>query len=538
MTRTLATVLALSTLLWPRGNERAAEATAPRAVAGRSPAVALVSAFPGPVAPPPMASDLATLRAEVSRLIEGTGLTSEWGVLAVSLEHGDTLMALNPDRALAPASNQKILVTAAALHYLGADYRFPTFLFTDGEIRDGVLHGDLVLYGTGDPAISDQLLSSETEVWEEFADALRQAGVHTVAGGIVGDESFFQGPSRALSWSDGYLDDWYAAPVSALTFAENVVTLRISGGAIGAPARVATMPEGAMLPLQNTSVTVAGGEAGGLRVGREDPDDPIEIRGQMGAGAGESWRILTVSDPATYAASVFRSVLASSGIRVEGSVSRNRSESDSRLTERRTVAPGFRSAEGSAAPLRTLAVHYSPPVSELVKILNKQSHNLYAELLLFAVGRATGGDGSFAGGAVALGDYLSRVVGVPREEFHIEDGSGLSRQNRATPATFVRVLRNVSASEHADVFWASLPEAGNRRELARMYQSPAAGNLRAKTGTISRVSALSGIVRTADGEAVLFSILANNLPSSRAKRVEDAIGIELASLTRAPIIGD
>ena len=534
MTRTLATVLALSAVLWPRGAERAAEANPPASFAPAGP-----RAYAAPLPPPPaLAADLTSLRAEVSRLIQGTGLTSEWGVFAVSLEHGDTLMSLNPDRALAPASNQKILVTAAALHYLGPDYRFPTFLLTDGEVRDGVLHGDLILYGTGDPAISDQLLSSEYEVWEDFAETLRRAGVHAVTGGIVGDESFFQGPSRAPSWSDGYLDDWYAAPVSALTFAENVVTLRVSGGAIGAPARVATMPEGAMLPLQNTSVTVAGGEARGLRVGREDPDGPIEIRGQMGSGAGESWRILTVSDPATYAASVFESVLGASGIRVEGSVSRNRSEQSSRLTDRRTIAPGFQPSEGSAAPLRTLAVHYSPPLSELLKILNKQSHNLYAELLLFAVGRVTGGDGSFAGGSAALGGYLSRVVGVPTGDFRIEDGSGLSHLNRATPSTFVRVLRSVSESEHADVFWASLPEAGNRRELARMYQSPAAGNLRAKTGTINQVSALSGIVRTADGEPVLFSILANNLPSSRAKRVEDAIGIELASLTRSPIIGD
>jgi D-alanyl-D-alanine carboxypeptidase/D-alanyl-D-alanine-endopeptidase (penicillin-binding protein 4) len=535
VTRTLATVLALGAVFWPRGAERAAEANPPREITSPSTAVRV---HPGPVAPRlPVASDLTTLRAEVSRLIQGTGLTSEWGVLAVSLEHGDTLMALNADRALAPASNQKILVTAAALHYLGPDHRFPTFLLTDGEIRDGVLHGDLILYGTGDPAISDQLLPSETAVWEEFADSLRKAGVHTVTGGVVGDESFFQGPSRAPSWSDGYLDDWYAAPVSALTFAENVVTLRISGGVVGAPARVGTMPEGAMLPLQNTSVTVAGAEAGGLRVGREDPDGPIEIRGQMGNGARESWRILTVSDPATYAASVFRSVLVASGIRVEGSVSRNRSEQSSRLTESRTIAPGFQGREGSR-PLRTLAVHYSPPLSELLKILNKQSHNLYAELFLFAVGRMTGGEGSFAGGSAALGSYLSRVVGVSTVDFNIEDGSGLSRLNRATPATFVKVLRSVSQSEHADVFWASMPEAGNRRELARMYQSPAAGNLRAKTGTISRVSALSGIVRTADGEPVLFSILANNLPSSRAKRVEDAIGIELASLTRSPIVGD
>lgn len=133
-----------------------------------------------------------------------------------------------------------------------------------------------------------------------------------------------------------------------------------------------------------------------------------------------------------------------------------------------------------------------------------------------------------------MGRYLRDVVGVPGTEFVVEDGSGLSRLNRATPALFVEVMRHVSAQEYANVFWGSLPEAGNRRELGRMYYTPAAGNLRAKTGTIARVSALSGQVLTADGERVLFSIVSNNVPStSRSKNIEDLIGVELASFRRA-----
>jgi serine-type D-Ala-D-Ala carboxypeptidase/endopeptidase (penicillin-binding protein 4) len=123
-------------------------------------------------------------------------------------------------------------------------------------------------------------------------------------------------------------------------------------------------------------------------------------------------------------------------------------------------------------------------------------------------------------------------VGVGRDEVHVEDGSGLSRLNRATPSSFVRLLSYVAGSHYADPFWASLPEAGNRQELGRMYQSPAAANLRAKTGTISQVSALSGVVRAANGEPILFSIVSNSVPSTgAAKRIEDGIGIHLASLT-------
>ena len=485
----------------------------------------------------PMA-DLASLRTEVMGLISDTGWrNSDWGVLAVSLERGDTLLAMDSDRLFAPASNQKLFTSAAALHHLGPDYRFPTFLLTDGEIRAGILDGNLILYGTGDPAISDQLLDSPTVPWVAFANALKDAGVHTVSGDLIADASFFQGPSRSPSWSSRYLDDWYAAPVSALTFAENVVTLHFRGGPPGAPARIRVAPEGAEFPLLNTSVSVPGNSSRSLMLVRDHPDDIIKLSGQIGTNSAELSRVLTVSDPPSYTASVFRAVLEDEGIRVKGSVSRVHSADESPLTRDDVIAPAFR--KDSAQPVRTLGVYYSPPLRELIQILNKQSHNLYGEILLFTLGRITSGDASFHGGREALGEYLTEVVGVKEEEFNIEDGSGLSSLNRATPSAFVRLLSHVASSDYAEPFWASLPEAGNRRELRRMYQSAAAGNLRAKTGTINRVSALSGIVRTADGEPVVFSILSNNVPSSsRAKRVEDGIGIQLASFSRPPTTAD
>jgi D-alanyl-D-alanine carboxypeptidase/D-alanyl-D-alanine-endopeptidase (penicillin-binding protein 4) len=166
--------------------------------------------------------------------------------------------------------------------------------------------------------------------------------------------------------------------------------------------------------------------------------------------------------------------------------------------------------------------------------VNKKSHNLYAELLLFTLGKFRLGEGSFAGGSRALNDFLVGSVGIPEEELVIDDGSGLSRLNRATPGAFVSLLSFVAASPYANTFWATLPEAGMRQELNRMHQSAAAGNLRAKTGTINRVSALSGVVRTSEGEAILFSILSNQVPTSSAKRVEDRIGIQLASTIRVP----
>ena len=152
-----------------------------------------------------------------------------------------------------------------------------------------------------------------------------------------------------------------------------------------------------------------------------------------------------------------------------GSTSQIRAGDISPVTRNDIVAPAFRDA---ATPrLRTLAVHHSPPLRELIQILNKESHNLYGEILLFTLGRITHGDASFRGGSEALTNYLTGVVGIPGEEIRIEDGSGLSSLNRATPSAFVRLLSHVATSDYAEPFWASLPEAGNRRELRRMYQT-------------------------------------------------------------------
>ncbi len=474
----------------------------------------------------------ASLEGTVLELIRETGWTgSEWGILAVSLERGDTLIALNPDAPLAPASNQKLFTSAAALHHLGRDYRFPTFLLTDGEIVDGVLHGNLILYGTGDPAISDRLLDSPRVAWLGLAEAIREAGIHSVSGKLLADDTFFTGPSRSPSWSERYLDNWYAAPVSALTFQENVVTLKMRGGTPGAPAEVRVEPEGAGLVVLNRTVSVPGSTRR-LFLDRDGAGD-IRVEGQIGTEAGELSRVLTAPEPSLVSVSVLGTVLEEGGIRIEGGVSQVRSPGDSELGWDVTAAPGF--AAGGERRLRTLGVHYSPPLHELIRVLNQVSHNLYAEILLFTLGRVTSGDGSLAGGQEALARYLTDVVGIEDGDVKVEDGSGLSAQNRATPAAYIKLLGHVANSEYAEDFWTSLPEAGRGGAggLRRMNQSPAAGNLRAKTGTIRRVSALSGIVRTADGEPVLFSILSNNVPSSsRAKRIEDAIGIELASFSR------
>ncbi len=171
--------------------------------------------------------------------------------------------------------------------------------------------------------------------------------------------------------------------------------------------------------------------------------------------------------------------------------------------------------------------------------MNRRSHNLFAEAILRTLGRVVEGEGSFEGGSHVVQRFLVHDVGVPAEEARPVDGSGLSPTNRVSPYAFVRILEHMAGSEWSEVFSETLPQAGDWRGLRRMYRSPAAGNLRAKTGTIERVSALSGVVRGRRGERFLFSIISNDVPStSAAKRVEDRIGIRLASFWRPATVTD
>lgn len=472
---------------------------------------------------------VAAIQAEVERLLAPSRRwNGEWSILAISLASGDTLVAVEADQPLAPASNQKVVTSAAALHHLGPEYRFSTYLLADGPVRDGVLHGDLILFGTGDPTFGDPPQRGAGAAFPAFLAALREMGIEEVRGDVVGDESYFEGPFRRPAWNPGGLNDWYAARVSALTFNENVATLRVRPSSPGRPPLFSTLPEAAGLPIENRALTTSDRPRTPFMAIRDDPDTPIVLWGQLPAGSREVWRVITVSDPARYAASVFRTRLEEEGISVSGGV---RAVRDPELSRVRHAATGGGEDELGRA-LRTVAVHRSPPLHALLRAVNGESHNLFAELLLFTLGRAVHGTGSFEAGTRVLEDFLSEVIGVGRGGLVLDDGSGLSPENRIPASALTRVLEHLARADYGEAFWASLPTAGDRRGLRRMYRSAAAGNLRAKTGTIRRVSSLSGIVHTRDGEPVLFSILSNRVGSSAAKGIEDRIGVRLASFSR------
>ncbi len=489
--------------------------------------IGLLAAAPS-VAPPLSDLEVDRLGSDLRALLGSVRWqAAEWSVLVVSLDRGDTLFSFEPDAARVPASNLKVLTTAAAMRELGPDFRFRTYLLSRAPTESGTLQGDLVLYGTGDPGISDRFYPSGAAVLDALIDQLQEHGIHSVEGDVVGDASFMPGPVRPQGWNPRDLNDHFAPGVSALSFNENIVTVRITAGEkVGDPPSVHTVPDYPDLNVVNQATT--GTRPSRVLISRDDPLDPVLVTGSIRLGGRDVWRRLTVPDPAEFTLTQFRAALEERGIEVRG---RSRIVRD---PSRSILRPGGVAAPASAGirPPHVLATHVSPPLHDYITVVNKRSNNLHAELVFRTVGRDHGGAGTADAAARAVGASLAEL-GVDTSGVVLLDGSGLSAGNRIRASTLVGTLVGMAASPEWELFEETLPVAGNRLELPRMYRTPAAGNLRAKTGTMDRTSALTGLVRSAEGERLAFSILVNGARDEYgAKRVENEIGARLASFRR------
>jgi D-alanyl-D-alanine carboxypeptidase/D-alanyl-D-alanine-endopeptidase (penicillin-binding protein 4) len=466
------------------------------------------------------------LRAQVDEILSrGRYASATWGVLAISLDRGDTLLVRNPDLPMLPASNLKVLTSAAALHRLGPDYRYTTWLLSTGPVEDGVLRGDLILYGTGDPGFSERYHPSADVPLEELAAQLEAAGIREIDGRVVGDGTLFPGRLIAEGWEPTDLNEWFTAPSGALAYNENIVAVRVSPAEVGSPPEIVTVPPHVGLILANEAMTVGGRARHPLWLLRDTPDQPIRAVGELSSTARDVWREMTVRNPALAASHALTHVLRSRDIVVRGYPAAVERPQESLVTSGRVWT-------GSDS-LRVLASFRSPPLSEYLRAVNQRSHNLYADLLLRTLGHLEEGDGSFTGGGRAVKRFLVETVGIPEDQVVLADGSGLSSLNRISPGGLVATLQYMEGTPEWSALWETLPEAGSRALFRRMIRTPASGNLRAKTGTMHRVSGLSGMVTTRSGERVVFSILGNDLPSETgAKRLEDRIGVLLAGWER------
>jgi D-alanyl-D-alanine carboxypeptidase/D-alanyl-D-alanine-endopeptidase (penicillin-binding protein 4) len=446
-----------------------------------------------------------------------------WGIEVRSLRTGRTLYALNAEKAFRPASNMKLVTTAAALDAFGEDARIRTTVETAGRLDGlGRILGDVHLVGRGDPDLSARFSPGRpTAAFEEMADALVAAGVRRIEGRLVGDEGAFTGDRRGSDWTWEDLAWGYGAEVSALSFADNLVSVTLKPGErVGDPAVLDVEPDSGCLAVSSSVETVGAAAPtpspappasdDDVRLEREPGSNEARLTGRLPMGGAWSGR-LAVADPARCAAAAFRGVLESKGIRVRGGVSASR--------------------EPPPAGARVLAAHESPTMAEIVRVVNKESQNLHAETLLRLVGLKVKGEGSAVKGHEAVVD-LARRLGVPDDGWGLADGSGLARTDLLTPRGLVALLSAMDRHENAASFRDSLPVAGVDGTLEdRMKGTPAEGRVAAKTGSLHLANALAGYATTLRGERLAFAIVVNNHEgkSREALAAIDAIAAALVS---------
>lgn len=444
---------------------------------------------------------------------------AQWAVDVRSVDRGERLFSLNADKLMMPASNMKLLTLAAAAEVLGWDARMRTTLTAVGVVEAGTLRGDLVVTGGGDPTINSRHRRAEA-VFGEWADTLKNAGITSVTGRVIGDDQAFDDEGLGGGWAWDYLHYGYAAPVGALQYNESVAELFVSPSTLPGDPPVVTLAPGSGFSLRNLAVTGAAGSADTIEYRRRLDAPVLELTGSVPVDAKPARRTVSVLNPTLFFAESLRNALISQGIAIDGPAA-----------DFDDVAAGLDS-EGER---RIIATAESPPLRAIATVMMKVSHNLYAETLLKAAGAAAGGLGTTAAGRAVARAALARI-GIPESWYVMADASGLSRYNYASASALTRVLERMHADPvHREPLLASLPIAGRDGTLeTRMRRTAAEGNARAKTGSIANVRTLSGFVRTRDGELLVFSMLANDfvIPSATVNWIQDLAVEVLAGFQR------
>jgi D-alanyl-D-alanine carboxypeptidase/D-alanyl-D-alanine-endopeptidase (penicillin-binding protein 4) len=409
------------------------------------------------------------------------------------------LYARNAAKLVMPASNMKLLTVAVAADRLGWDYRYKTRLEAAGTIENGVLHGDLVVVGSGDPSI-EATETGPPPLFGEWAEALRQAGIQRVDGRLIGDDDAFEEEGLGAGWAWDYLAAGYAAPSGALNYNLNQITIRATPGAApGDAVRLDVWPAGHGLTIVNELTTGAADSAVTVDLFRLRGSATLAVRGNLRAGGNALSRTASVDNPTRFFVEAFRLALETGGVPVRDGA-----------WDKDDVRDG-----PPAGDRRVIATHDSAPFSELAVALMKASLNFDTEVVLKTIGVAVSQSGTTAAGQAAARETLT-AWGIPPDAYVMYDGSGLSRYNYVSADAIVTLLTHVWQDPRLrDPFIASLPIAGVDGTLAtRMRGTVLEGKVDAKTGTISNVRSLSGFLVTKSGEHIVFSMIANHFTSS------------------------
>lgn len=449
---------------------------------------------------------------------------AHWGVVIQSLETGEYLYKRNEDKFFVPASNMKLFTTAAGLLLLGEDYRFSTSLYTDGYLDGSILVGNLLVQGKGDPTISGRFHNDNVyAVYSDWADSLIALGIDEINGNLIGDDNLFDDLGLGKGWSWDYESYWYAAQSGAISLNDNCVDINLVYNREKDTLEFKLSPESNYLVVRNEVKLVQADSSTDINVYRDRGSNVVTLYGTFSRRIDSLKTYVTVNNPTQYAMVVLNKVLKEKGINVRG-------------------YPIDIDDYGDVVDynnLRYLFSYYSPDMKEIVKVVNKGSHNFYAEQLLKTIGLEIEGFGSAKNGIEASREIFMEI-GLNPENIVMADGSGLSSHNLVTPRQIVTLLKYFFNSASFPAFYNSLPISGVDGTLGnRMKNTRAKELVRAKTGYIRAARSLSGYTQTGDKEPIVFSMICNNfnIPVKLVENIQDQVCLRIVNFKKK-ISGD
>ncbi len=447
------------------------------------------------------------------------------GISVIAPETNEVLFQKNENKNFIPASNEKLLTTATALRYLGADYKFQTRIYLDGDKTEtGEFNGDIYIRGFGDPSLSNYFYENPFQIFHYFTKILDSLGIKIINGDIIGDDNFFDDLFYAPGWQ---LDDIiypYSAQINALSILDNKVEITIESGLnVGEATTMSVYPDIKYVNVTNQVLTSESEEATNIYAVKDAFTNDIKIYGNISydsVSLAKHSLSVSIYNPTLFFLYVFKDYLDKNNISHKGALAD---------IDDLEYLPDYTFFEQNF-------IYFSPKLSEIIKIINRESHNLAAEMLLKTIARETSGFGSTSDGIEQVKKYLEKI-GLSSDKIFIVDGSGLSRLNMLTPSLLTSVLNNLYKSEHRNLFWSSLAAPSENGTMKRrLTKSAAAKRVRAKTGTMNNVSTISGYVKSRDDEIIIFSVLVNNftVPLNKVHNLQDLICMRLAGFTRYP----
>lgn len=490
----------------------------------------------------PLQAQDPVLSAQVEQILERPAARRAfWGVQFIDLDSGEVVYQHDEEKLFVPASNAKLFSTALALARLGPDRRFATKLVAGEPLTaGGAIQGDLLLVGGADPNFSSRIVpyNSKAEYGDDPLEPIRrlakqayERGLRKVGGNIVGDDSRFVWTPYPEGWS---LEDstWsYGAPVSALSFNDNRIEVLVRpGSGAGQPAMLRLEPSVDYYAVRNMTRTAAARTAArALSIELKPDQKAMRLWGDISIRSPGRELSIAVDDPALFAAMALKQELKKLGVEVAGAPAAKHHDV--------AAVPDLKGGPPVALqpyPLELASIE-SAPLREIIKITNKTSQNLHAEMLLREVGYSLRGVGSHEAGIEEMRTFL-KEAGLSPWEFFLSDASGLSRKDLVSPAATVKLLRHMWRSPLRDAYVESLATGGEDGTLDwRFSRSAAKSRISAKTGTLSHITALSGYATTLDGRRLAFSVFVNNfgVSTSYIRNLVDEIVVAAVESTPA-----